>query len=82
MGTRLPELQEEMLTKEEKFTLAQTVNNGRTHEVSINHILQLREMQSATDVHPIRTMNNSNCHSCSRSHTMNEICPAHGTTCK
>ena len=67
VGTRLPELQKELLAKDENLTLDQALNIG---------------MQTRTDVHSIRTVNKSNCHSCGIQHTMKERCPAHGSTCR
>ena len=81
VGTRLPELQKELLAKDENLTLDQALNIGRTHEASISHMSQLRGMQAGTDVHYVRTVNKSNCHSCGRQHTMKERCPDHGSTC-
>ena len=74
---RLPELQKELLAKDENLTLDQALNIGRTHEASISHMSQLRGMQTGTGVHSVRTVNKSNCHSCGRQHTMKERCPAH-----
>ena len=82
VGTRLLELQKELLAKDENLTLDQALNMGRTHEASINHMLQVRGMQTGTDVHSVRTVNKSNCHSCSRQHTMKERCQAHVSTCR
>ena len=78
----LPELQKELLAKDANLTLDQALNIGRTHEASTSHMLQLRGMQSATDLHSITTVNKSICHSCGRSHHTKERCPAHGSTCR
>ena len=65
VGTRLPNLQKELLAKYENLTLDEALNVGRTHEASISHMFQLRGMPTATDV-SIKTMNKNNCHSCGR----------------
>ena len=81
VGTRLSKLQKELLAKDENLTLDQALNIVRT-QASISHMSQLRGMQTGTDVHSIRTVNKSNCHSCGRQHTTKERCPAHGSTCR
>ena len=82
VGTRLSELQKELLAKDENLTLDQALNIGRTHEASISHMSQLRGMLTRTGVHSVKTVNKSICHSCGRQHTMKERCPAHGSTCR
>ena len=66
VGTRLSELQKELLAKDENLTLDQALNIGRTHEASISHMSQLRGMLTRTGVHSVKTVNKSICHSCGR----------------
>ena len=42
VGTSLPELQKELLAKDENLTLDQALNIGRTQEASTSHMSQLR----------------------------------------
>ena len=44
-GTRLPELQMQLLVKGIELTLQEALNSGRTHEVSVNRMKQLAEIQ-------------------------------------
>ena len=60
VGTRLPEVQKELLANNNNLTLDQALNIGRTHEVSISHMSQLGGMETETDVHSVRTVNKSN----------------------
>ena len=53
VGTRLSELQKELLAKDENLTLDQALNIGRTHEASISHMSQLRGMLTRTGVHSV-----------------------------
>ena len=67
MGTRFPGLQKELLGKNEQLTLEEAINIGRTHEASINHVVQLRGMHH-NDVHAINTRKKSNCPYCGTQH--------------
>ena len=40
VGTRLPELQKELLAKDENLTLEKALNIRRTNEASISHMIQ------------------------------------------
>ena len=42
VGTNLSELQKELLGRDDKLTLEQALNIGRTHEASISHMSQLQ----------------------------------------
>ena len=83
VGTNLSELQKELLGTDDKLTLEQALNIGRTHEASISHMSQLQGVQTRqADIHYVKTGGKTSCYFCARSHPKNGRCPAFGTLCK
>ena len=83
VGTNLSELQKELLGRDDKLTLEQALNIGRTHEASISHMSQLQGVQTRqADIHYVKTGGKTSCYFCAGSHPKNGRCPAFGTLCK
>ena len=83
VGTNLSELQKELLGRDDKLTLEQALNIGRTHKASISHMSQLQGVQTRqTDIHYVKAGGKTRCYFCAGSHPKNERCPANNTICK
>ena len=82
VGTNLSELQKELLGRDDKLTLEQALNIGRTHEASISHMSQLQGVQTRqADIHYVKAGGKTRCYFCAGSHLKNEPCPAYNTIC-
>ncbi|XP_048257540.1 uncharacterized protein K02A2.6-like [Haliotis rufescens] len=80
IGTRIPELQKELLGKDEQMSLDQAMDIARVHEASINNMAQLQGVQTTkTDIHQVRK--EQPCKYCGRQHPPNR-CPAYGSECE
>ena len=64
-----------------KLTLQEGLNNGRTHEASLNHMKQMAEIQGR-DSQEINTIKQSHSKQCGNTHRYQKgKCPAWGTIC-
>ena len=87
IGTCHPEVQKELLAKDKTLSLDQTLDVGRTHEASVQHMKQLKSVQPenvAQAVHYVKrnTKADKTCTRCGyEAHSRKHDCPALGSTC-
>ena len=82
-GVKYTDLQKELLGKDKSLTLQQTLEIGRTHEASINHMRQLAKVQP-TDLAVDAVRSRRQCRNCGGTHSFRQrdFCPAYNTTCR
>ena len=79
--TRHPELQKLLLSKGIELTLQEALDSGRTHEVSLNHMKQMAEIQGG-DSQEINTIKLSHSKRCGNTHGYHKgKCPVWATIC-
>ena len=82
-GTVHPEVQKELLGKDDKLTLSEATQIARKHEASLHHMKQLvdTQPQQVTSVNAMQR--ERKCGKCGQSHAAKprEICPAYGAKC-
>ena len=89
-GVKHKDLQKDLLSKDKKLTLEQTLDLSRAFEASISHMQQLAEAQGSAN-HAIQAVNKSynhqysqrKCRNCGLNHSFKsrDSCPAFGKTC-
>ena len=83
-GTKFPELQKQLLNKNEAMSMWEVLNTCRSYEASINYIRQMGELQGKCNnqISAIkhRLEDTDNCGKCGLNHK-NGNCPARGSTC-
>ena len=83
-GTKFPELQKQLLSKNEAMSIWEVLNICRSYEASINHMRQMDELQGKCDnqISAIkhRLEDTDNCGKCGLKNK-NGNCPAWGSTC-
>ena len=84
-GTRHPEVQKELLGKDNKLTLDQAIDISRSYEASVEHMKQLTIASAApvSSVHGISRVGKQKCMFCGLDHKLRprNRCPAFGSTC-
>lgn len=83
-GIKFPELQKQLLSKNEAMSMSEVLNMCRSYEASINYMRQMGELQGKCDSQ-ISAMKHEpavtdNCGRCGLDH-QNGNCPARGSTC-
>ena len=83
-GTKFPELQKQLLSKNKAMSMSEVLNICRSYKVSINYMKQMDELQGKCNnqISAIkhRLENPDNCDKCGLNHK-NGNCPARGSTC-
>ena len=83
-GTKFPELQKQLLSKNEAMSGSEVLNTWRSYEASIKYMRQMGELQGKciNQISAIkhRREDTDNCGKCGLKHK-NGNCPARGSTC-
>ena len=84
VGTRLPELRKQLLSKNETMTIEEVLNMCRSYEASIEYMKKMSELQrkNESQINTVkhRPERSNTCSRC-RPHHQHEYCPAQGSTC-
>ena len=82
--TKFPELQKQLLSKNETMSISEVLNTCRSYKASINYMRQMGELQEKGDNHirviKHRLEDTDNCGKCGLNHK-NGNCPARSSTC-
>ena len=83
-GTKFPELQKQLLSKNKAMSMSEVLNTSRSYEASINYMRQMDELQGKCDnqisVIKYGLEDTDNCGKCGLNHK-NGNCRARGSTC-